>query len=233
MQLKLVKKKKEVEGCFSFYFESNKKIEFFSGQYIYITLPKLNYEDERGTTRHFTISNSPTEEEFIVITTRIREESGYKKTLNELNIGDFVEGRGPLGSFIFNEEDNTKSHVFLAGGIGITPFRSMIKYNIDQKLNLPMYLVYSNSDSDFVFKNELDLWAEKNNNIKIEYVDTSKVGRIDNQKIDNILKKYNLTSKNCLFYAVGPSSFVDAVENVLLELNVSENVIKTEKFTGY
>lgn len=233
MQLKLVKKKKESEGCFSFYFESNEKIEFVSGQYIYITLPKLNYEDERGATRHFTISNSPTEEEFIVITTRIREESGYKKTLNELNIGDLVEGRGPLGNFIFNEKDNTKSHVFLAGGIGITPFRSMIKYCYDKKINTNILLIYSNSTDGFVFKNELDEIQKNYSNLKIEYINTQEQGRVDKNKLELLLNNNGFDKNNSEFRVVGPNSFVDGMEEILEELNINEDNIKTEKFTGY
>ena len=233
MQLKLVKKKKEAEGCFSFYFEPNEKIEFVSGQYIYITLPKLNYEDERGVTRHFTISNSPTEEEFIVVTTRIRDESGYKKTLNELSIGDIVEGRGPLGSFIFKEEDNTKSHVFLAGGIGITPFRSMIKYCYDKRINTNILLIYSNSTNDFVFKNELDEIQKNYDNLKIEYINTQEQGRLDKNKLELLLKNNSFDKNNLEFMIVGPNPFVDGMEEILEEMKINEDNIKTEKFTGY
>ncbi|EKD57627.1 MAG: hypothetical protein ACD_57C00206G0001, partial [uncultured bacterium] len=82
MKLKLVKKKNEAEGTKSFFFESETKVDYSPGQYFFITLPKLNYPDQRGETRHFTLSSSPTEQ-LLRITTRIRPESGYKKTLDE------------------------------------------------------------------------------------------------------------------------------------------------------
>ena len=233
MELKLVKKVNATKDTVSFFFQSNERFEFISGQYIYITLPKLNYEDERGATRHFTISNSPTEKEFIVITTRIREESGYKKTLNELNIGDFVEGRGPLGSFIFNEKDNTKSHVFLAGGIGITPFRSMIKYCYDKRINTNILLIYSNSTNDFVFKSELDEIQKNYGNLKIEYINTQEQGRLDKNKLELLLNNNRFDKNNSEFMIVGPNPFVDGMEEILEVMKINEDNIKTEKFTGY
>ncbi len=234
MKLKLVKKRKEANDCFSFYFESDESIDFVAGQYIYITLPKLNYEDQRGVTRHFTISNSPTEKDYIVITTRIRQESGYKKTLNELNIGDLVEGRGPIGTFVFNEEeDKLKNNVFLAGGIGITPFRSMIKYCFDKQINTNILLIYSNSTNDFIFKNELDEIQKNYSNLKIEYINTQEQGRLDKDKLVLLLNNNNFDKNNSEFKVVGPNSFVDGMEELLAELKVNEDNIKTEKFTGY
>lgn len=235
MQLKLVNKLDEAKGTKTFVFTSDEEIKFEAGQYVYITLPKLNYPDERGETRHFTISNSPTEENEIKITTRIRQESGYKKTLDELPIGSIVEGRGPQGTFVFPDIHESKSLnlVFIAGGIGITPFRSMIKYAIDSKINTPIYLIYSNSDSDFTFRSELDSWQKENNFLKIEYIDTSVVGRIDILKTKYILDQWSLAIDNFTAWVVGPNAFVNAVEEILEDLNILEDNIKSEKFTGY
>lgn len=240
MKLTLVKKTEVATGTTSFSFKTTKTFSFEAGQYIYITLPKLNYPDERGETRHFTISSSPTESEYITVTTRIREESGYKKTLNEMPIGSVVEARGPHGTFILPIHSSQFTvHCFLAGGIGITPFRSMIKYNVDKKLGIPMYLIYSNSDSEFVFKNELDKWQEENKNIKIEFVDTSAIGHIDKLKILKFIANWKLTTKsgslfeNCAFSVIGPNTFVNAMEEILTKLQIPEDNIKSEKFTGY
>lgn len=233
MKLKLIKKIDEARGTKSFFFEKPNDFHFEAGQYIYITLPKLNYPDERGSTRHFTISSSPTEET-IQVTTRIRQESGYKKTLDELPIGSFIESRGPMGSFILDSNNlDSRFSVFLAGGIGITPFRSMIKQNIDTKSNIPMYLIYSNSDSDFIFKNELDTWQKENSFLKNEYINTSLVGRIDVLKLPKLLETWELKIENLVFWTVGPNMFVNAMEEILEKMNIPEDHIKTEKFTGY
>ncbi|KKP47004.1 MAG: Xylene monooxygenase electron transfer component-like protein [Candidatus Woesebacteria bacterium GW2011_GWA1_33_30] len=231
MKLTLVKKIEEAKNTKSFYFKSDEKISWIPGQYIYITLSTLNYPDERGATRHFTISSSPTEGDLIQVTTRIREASGYKKTLDELSVGSVVEARGPMGSFVLtNHYSPITNHLFLAGGIGITPFRSMIKYNIDKGLNIPMYLIYSNSDSDFTFKKELDEWQKENKNIKVTYFNSSVSGHLDAQKLNILISDHFISS---VFWVVGPNIFIDAMEEILEELKISNDQIKTEKFTGY
>lgn len=230
MKLKLVNKKLEARDTYSFFFEPVEKIDFQAGQYIYITLPKLNYPDERGDTRHFTISSSQTEGNLIRLTTRIREESGYKKTLNELKIGDEVEGRGPNQTFILDPKPKILNQVFLAGGIGVTPFRSFIKYNIDKSLRIPMHLIYSNSDSEFVFKQELDEWSKENDFIKIDYHDSSQSGHLSKQLISKYCED---KLQDSIFWVVGPPKFVSAMEEILEELNIPEDNIKSEKFTGY
>lgn len=235
MRLTLVKKTDEAKGTKSFFFKPDQEFTFEAGQYIYITLPVLKYEDPRGDTRHFTISSSPTEVEdnFLRITTRIRQESGYKKTLDELEIGTTVAARGPQGFFALNQKsiDLGSTQIFLAGGIGITPFRSMIKYNLDKGLGMPIHLIYSNSDSDFIFKNELDQWKEGNDKLKIDYFDSSVSGHLDSEKIRSLVSESEL--KENTFWVVGPNAFVNAMEEALEKLEVPEENIKTEKFTGY
>lgn len=231
MRLTLVKKTDEARATKSFYFQMSEEFVYEAGQYIYITLPELKYPDPRGETRHFTISSSPTEGKIIRITTRIREESGYKKTLDELPIGATVEGRGPQGLFVLPTQPIINNHLFLAGGIGITPFRSMIKFSLDTNLNIPINLIYSNSDSDFTFKNDLDLWQNQGNNLKIDYFDSSISGHLDSEKLKSLLAENNL--KQTTFWVVGPNAFVNAMEEALAKLEVPEENIKTEKFTGY
>ena len=230
MKLTLVKKTDEAQDTRSFYFKSETPLTWLPGQYIYITLPKLNYEDQRGDIRHFTISASPTEGDFVRITIRVRQESGYKKTLDELPLGSVVEGKGPQGTFLFDKKGNG-SNIFLAGGIGITPFRSMTKWIIDNNLGVPIHLIHSNSDSEFVFKSDFEKWADENKNIKLSYFDSSVLGHLDSKKLLNLLS--NTDIKTSTFWVVGPNVFVDAMEDILEELKVPEDNIKTEKFTGY
>lgn len=225
MNLTLVKKVDEARATKSFFFKPQVKINWQTGQYIVIKLNNLE--------RQFTIASSPTEGELLQITVRLKEGSKFKKLLDELEIGTEVEASGPFGNFIFTHNSSFINHVFLAGGIGITPFRSMIKYNIDQKVSVPIYLIYSNSDSDFVFKKELDQWQKENEFLKIEYVDTSEAGHINSLKIEKLIKNWKLEIKNCAFSAVGPNMFVNAMEDILEELKIPEGNIKTEKFTGY
>jgi len=228
MKATLVKKTEEAKGTKSFYFETDEEFSYLPGQYFYFTLPKLNFEDKRGETRHFTISLSPTEGKNLRITTRIRDESGFKKTLDSYPLGTAIETEGPTGTFIFDEAE-TGSHVFIAGGIGITPFRSFIKYVIDKGLKTPIHLIYSNSDNDFIFKKELEAWDKENENIKVDFVDSSKVGHLDEKMIKKLVSDVNLPT----FWVVGPPPMVDAVEKILEDMKISGDKIRVEKFTGY
>lgn len=235
MQLKFLEKRLEAKNTYSFIFEPQQQISWHPGQYIYVTLPKLNYEDEKGPTRHFTIANPQTESKNLTLTTRIRQESGYKKTLNEIEVGSIVDGKGPNGFFVFDEEIAGKNpqNIFLVGGIGITPIRAFIKYNIDKNLKSEMYVIYSNSDPEFVFKKDLDKWQGENENINIKYHDSSTGGHIDEKNLRDYLENWNLEALKCTFWIVGPPGFVTAIENILENWNIVEEKIKTEKFTGY
>lgn len=240
MKLKLVEKREEAEGTKSFFFDPERPIDHVAGQYYYITLPKLNYPDDRGATRHFTISSSPTEGPRIRITTRVRQESGFKRTLDELNIGDSVEGEGPNGTFVLDETDKA-SQVFLAGGIGITPFRSIIKYSLDKNLEIPLHLIYSNSTVEQItFRNDLEAWAQAKPDIFKVYMTISKpeeskekwpgiVGRID----AGLITKLTASLGKPTFWVCGPPPMVDAIEQTLSQIKIPSDKIRIEKFTGY
>lgn len=230
MKVTLVNKVTEALSTESFFWQAEAKINFLPGQYFYYTLPKLNYPDDRGDTRHFTISSSPTEEG-LRLTTRIREKSGYKKTLHELPVGSVIEGKGPEGTFIFNASE-PGPHVFIAGGIGITPFRSFTKYAVDKNLNVPLHLIYSNSGTDVVFKKEFDEWSG-GNKIKVEYFDSQASGHLNGEVITKYLAAWGLESSKVTFWTAGPTVFVSAVEDILGRLKISEDKIRSDKFNGY
>lgn len=241
MKLKLLKKQDEAKGTVSFFWEPEKAVSYLPGQFFYFTLPALKYPDPKGATRHFTLSSSPTEEGYIRLTTRIREESGYKKTLNELSIGSGIEGEGPNGTFIFDEGENGP-HIFFAGGIGITPFRSMVKYALDKNVNVSIHLIYSNSiPEEIAFRREIEGWQVGHPNIKVDMTvskpEESKegwsglTGRIDENLIGKLLP--NIGSLNSIFWVSGPPAMVDAIEDLLGKLGVTSNKLRSEKFTGY
>jgi ferredoxin-NADP reductase len=219
MLLKLVKKINEAKDTKSFFFTPSEIFTWQAGQYLYLTLDRI--------TKQFTIASSPTEK-LIQITTRIRKESKFKQKLNNLKIGNEIEARGPSGTFVLVK--NNLKNIFLTGGIGITPFRSMIKNIIDNRINTDIHLIYSNSDSDFVFKNEIDQWQKENGNLKIEYHNSSISGHLDAQKLNNLISVHFISS---VFWVVGPPAFVNAMEDALDELKIPLENIRTEKFIGY
>jgi ferredoxin-NADP reductase len=243
MKLTLVEIKDEAKGTKSFYWKPEKPITYVAGQYFYFTLPKLKYPDPRGATRHFTLSSSPTEGETIRLTTRIREESGYKKTLNELAVNRVIEGEGPEGTFILDENEKGP-FVFLAGGIGITPFRSMLKFATDKKLPIPIHLIYSNSiPEEIAFKDELESLSRQNPNFKLSMTVSKPeqsgqpwsglTGRIDEMLIKKLFGNWKLEIGNSTFLVAGPPPMVDAIEQMLGKLGLPAGRLRSEKFTGY
>ncbi|HEX6977510.1 MAG TPA: FAD-dependent oxidoreductase [Patescibacteria group bacterium] len=241
MDFKLIEKREEAKGTKSFFFGPESKIDWLPGQYFYITLPKLNHEDPKGNIRHFTNAASPTEGNVMRITTRVRPESGFKQTLDELQIGTVVEGRGPNGIFTM-DENTTGNHIFLAGGIGITAARSIAKFVFDKNIGINLTIVYSNSiPEEITFKDELEGWAKEHNNFKL-YMTISKpdeskekwegkVGRIDQKLLTELFSKEDM--KKSTFWVCGPSAMVTGMEDMLSKMRVPLDSIRTEKFTGY
>src|SRR3989304_2712659 len=239
MKLKLARKLDEAKGTKSFFGEPEKPVSYIAGQYFYFTIPQLKYPDPRGNTRHFTLSSSPTEGNLLRNTTRIRDESGYKRTLDELEIGVLIDGEGPNGTFILDEKE-TGPHVFLAGGIGITPFRSMVKYAADKNLGTKIHLIYSNSiPEEIAFKEELLNLSKSWPNLKLDMTITKPeetkepwqglTGRVDEALITKLVPDFLQKT----FWVCGPPPMVDAMEGALGKLGLSSGKVRSEKFTGY
>ena len=220
---KLIRKEQLTGDTWAFHFEKATEFDYLPGQYVKIIL-NHNNPDERGISRFFTMSSSPTEED-ILITTRILH-SSFKKAFYGLSVGSEVQMRGPHGAFILDEQD-TRGKVYLAGGIGITPARSMLVYSRDKNLSIPMTLIVSFSQrSEIIFYDELN--SLSNEVRKIDYIVTSEEGRIDEEKI-----RKNAQDPNSLFYISGPAGFVEAMEKLVKSLGILEENIKAEDFPGY
>src|SRR3954447_7639497 len=126
-----IKEKRDVaEGTVLAIFDlGGEEVDYRPGQYFWVELPNRGYDDEKGLRRHISIVTSPTEPGVLGLATRIRD-TAFKKTLAELQEGDEVEVEEPKGSFLL-PEDTGRRYVFVAGGIGITVFRSMLRYIAD------------------------------------------------------------------------------------------------------
>jgi ferredoxin-NADP reductase/nitrite reductase/ring-hydroxylating ferredoxin subunit len=228
-------------------------LDYTAGQFAFFDIGEV-YNDPKGPIRHFTISSSPTEN-FIMFTTRIRD-SPYKKRLVTLERGTKVKVKGPEGQFVLHQ-DYSNPAIFLSGGIGVTPFRSMIKYATDMQLPLKIIMFDSNKNrNNILFKKEFDEWASLNKNLKIIYTISEKdqndeqsllsssplstatedwkgeYGRINKAMI----LKYADTSilNNSIFYICGPPSMLKAMQSLLQEdLEIPKERIKVEEFVGY
>lgn len=223
MKLKVIDKKLEIKSYFSLILEKPTGFSFYPGQYLDIELP---IQGKVTSDRIFTISSSSTES-FLMITSKTGI-SNFKESMEGLKAGDTISVSHPTGTFTLDESSPA---VFIAGGIGITPFRSMIKYVLDNKLHTPMTLIYSNSDNKFPFKKELDSWLLNLPNLTIHYVITSKEGRLNR---NDFLKLYPKPfTLNPIFYLAGPPNMVNRFEEMLLGLRVDEVNIRYDRFDGY
>lgn len=210
-------------------FNSN-KFDYKPGQYM---IMELNVEDpENGNARPLSIASSPTED-FLLFSTKISQ-TPFKQKYNSLKVGDKAKVKGPMG--IFTLKEDAKEVVLLGGGIGITPFRDMVKYATDEELPIKLTLLYSNkTSSDIVYKNEWGVFGKKNSNLKVIHTITDdaawqgRKGRID----EAMISKFCNDITNALFYICGPPGMVEGLSNLLKTMNVPQQNIKIEKFAGY
>lgn len=232
ISLPFIKKEKIAQDTFLFYFDrSNSEFNFLPGQYIRIIFPSLSRYDSR----FFTISSSPLEKEYLIIATKIGT-SEFKQSLFSLQPGTDVSFFGPNGG-IFLDEKETSERVFLAGGLGIVPFYSMITYAAEKKLTIPMTLFVSFSYvEDMMYFDALQTIAEKFPNINIIYTITKpndswegETGRIS----EKLLRKYISDITNPVYSIVGFPEMVTDTEELLENMGVNINKIKIEPFTGY
>jgi glycine betaine catabolism B len=219
--------------------------DYTAGQFAFFDIGGV-YNDPKGPIKHFTISSSPTEN-FIMFSTRIRD-SPYKNRLLTLEEGAKVKVRGPEGQFVLHQ-DYSKPAVFLSGGIGVTPFRTMIKYATDKQLPVKIVMFDSNRNlSNILFKTEFDDWAGINKNLKIIYtisevdrheqtLPSSNDWKGEHGRINKaMILKYVDTNvlNNSIFYICGPPSMLKAMQALLQEdLDIPKDRIKVEEFTGY
>lgn len=235
MEAKIKQKQKIAEGTLEVSFEVlGEQPEFKPGQYFFVTLPKLHYPDTRGNKRHFSIVNSPNQKGVLTMATRLRD-SGFKKTLGELALGEQVEV-GPISGSFTLPEDTTRPLVFIAGGIGITPFISMLRYITEENLPYQVSLIYSNRDSSSTaFLKELESLAIKNPNIKLVLTMTQDEGwNGEKRRIDsNFIKDYTQNLNNPEFFVVGPPPMVESVKEALDLAGIGAENIKSENFSGY
>lgn len=222
--LKFIKKEKVAKDVYSFCFDRKSiKLDFLAGQYAHIYLP-ISDEKGRGNSRMFTIASSPLEKDYIFIATK-KGKSIFKKNLFELIPQVSVKFYGPSGGLVL-DEIKKPSYVFLAVGIGITPFLSMIKYANKKNLNIPITLLVSFSKKeDFCFYDELVNISKSNSSIRIIYTLT---------RITSILvKKYVKNINRPLYYIAGSPKSVLDLEEIVSEMGVSSNRIFIEDFEGY
>lgn len=224
-KLTLEHRHQETQDTVSFRFRSAEIGTWKPGQYLHYTL-EHRHSDTRGSERYFTIASAPFEG-FIQLTTRFVEKdcSTFKKALRDMVVGDSIEADGLEGDFVV--EDPRRALVFIAGGIGITPYRAMLLGLDHAGAAINADLLYANRDEDFPFKDELESLAGKHPGLRIHYFAGPR--RLDEQAIKAAVGDLGRP----LFYVSGPELMVEAFDKLLKGMSVSEPRIKTDYFPGY
>ncbi|HEV8601381.1 MAG TPA: RnfABCDGE type electron transport complex subunit D, partial [Patescibacteria group bacterium] len=233
--LKLTKTENAAPNTVSFWFEPLKKMNFTAGQFLEWTVAHRK-PDLRGFRRWFTIAASPSEN-MLMLTTKFSEKSSsFKQALKDIKPGDEITATGPDGEFVLPKATQEKL-VFIAGGIGITPFRSMVKYLLDTNQSQPIVLMYSNrTAADIAFR---PVWeeAQKKFGLKAVYTITDevpkdwqgRVGFIDPKMIKEEVPDWQERT----FYVSGPEPMVQAFVKMLAGMGIADKKIRRDYFPGY
>lgn len=234
--LKLKEKIQLSQNIYDFVFVLDQKISYISGQYMEWTLGYKD-PDSRGNRRYFTLSSSPTEDNLRIGVRYNNASSSYKRELFRLAPGDEIVAASLAGDFVLPENQN-KKFVFIAGGIGVTPFRSIVKNMIDKMEKKDIVLFYSVKSRDEAVY--MDVFLEGQSlglRVIVTLTDTQNIpgdwqekrGNVTDEMIRNEVPDY----RERMFYISGPHGLVTDFEKTLSKMGLGKSQIKTDYFSGY
>jgi ferredoxin-NADP reductase len=234
---KLKERKEVAEGTMAFRFEKPSGWAFKAGQYLDLTLLDPSETDAEGNVRSFSIVSAP-HEDTLMVATRMRD-TAFKRVLRTMPLGTAVKIEGPSGDLIL-QNDFTRTAAFLAGGIGITPFRSIVHWAAKDKLSNRIVLFYSNRrPEDAPFLAELQSLERDNPKYKLIASMTEmeksrqpwngETGPINQEMLGRHLK--GATSP--IYYIAGPPAMVKGLHEMLSKAGIIDDDIRAEEFGGY
>lgn len=212
--------KKETEEYQSVFFTKPQDFSYKPGGVF-----DLYFPDKPSDKRIFSFASSPTEKEIMI--GYKRGESEFKKRLQSIQVGEQMEIRY-IGSALAPLE---KKNLFIAGGIGITTFRSMIKYMFDTNTFRDCTLFFINQNGFFPYFKEFENWKLENENLSLRYIQTARHGRLSAEKL--LLFVEEIKSRQRVAYISGPPSMVDHTMHLLESLDVDRDLVQTDSFDGY
>ena len=220
--MRLVEKHLPVASIDEFVFVPDRPVAFKPGQYLEWTLPH-SPSDARGNRRYFTIASSPTEKRIRLGIKFYEPASSFKRALGSLKINDTISAAGVAGDFTL-PRNTAKKLAFIAGGIGVTPFRSHVQYVVDREEQRDIVLLYASKPDEIVYRDLFDRAAQAIG-MRTVYIP----GMIDTALIKKEIPDY----KERTFYLSGPPGMVDAHKKALRRMGVWRFNIKTDYFPGF
>jgi len=235
--MKLKERKEVANGTMAFLLEKPEGFDFKPGQAMEVKLENPPETDAEGNSRAFSIASAPYEP-YVMFATRMRD-TAMKNSLKRIPLGTELQVDGPWGDLKLHTRA-TRPGVFLAGGIGITPFRSIVLDAEKNKLPHRLWLFYSNHrPEDAPFLQELERAEKKNPNFKMVATMTDmekssrpwrgKTGFMDQKMLTEAIGDLNAP----IYYIAGPGAMLNAMKKMLLDAGVNEDDIRAEEFAGY
>ena len=236
-KVKLKSRREVASGTMAFHFEKPEGFTFQPGQCGDFTLSNPPQTDAEGNTRSFSLACAPYEDN-LFITTRMRN-TAFKRSLKLIELGTELDLEAPWGELTLHD-DRSIPAVFLTGGIGITPVRSIVLQATHDKLAHPIFVFYSNrTPSDAAFLDELSA-AEKTN---ADFTFVATMTEVESSPsqwsgetgyiTEAMLKKHLPDLSLPIYYLTGPPEMVAAMQKLLKKAGVQEDNIRTEEFSGY
>jgi len=236
-ETKLKRRQEIADGTMAFYFEKPVGFEYKAGQFADYTLVNPSETDTEGNIRGFSLASAPYEDD-LMSATRMRD-TAFKRVLKTMEIGTGLMLDAPYGSFTLHNNAKVPA-VFLTGGIGVTPVRSIILQASRDKLPHKIFLFYSNRrPEDAAFLGDLMSAQETNPNFTFiatmtEMEKSSQDWDAETGYITNdMLTKYIPDLAAPIYYVCGPAAMVAAMRKILNEAGVDDDNIRTEEFAGY
>ena len=234
---RLLNKEEVAESTMAFRFEKPESMTYVAGQYLHWDIVDPPETDDQGTMRAFTLASAPYEST-IMATTRIRD-SAYKRDLMAMEIGDEVELDEPQGELVLHD-DAERAAVFVTGGIGITPVRSMVLQSLHDNSGHPLHIFFSNkTPQDAAFLDELASVAGSSDRVTfvptmtaVEDTDTQwsgERGHIDAEMLDRYVPDLDAAT----YYVSGPADMIESMQDMLRSAGVKDQDIRSEEFPGY
>jgi ferredoxin-NADP reductase len=235
--MKLTSHQEVAEQTMAFRFEKPTSFAFTPGQFIELTLLNPPESDADGDSRVFSIASAP-HEDFIMVATRLRD-TAFKRVLSRLPLGTEVKVDGPFGDLRLHN-DKSRAAVLLAGGIGITPFRSILLNAAKEERPQRIFLLYGNRrPEDAAFLDELQNLEKQYPNYRLiacmnEMEHSHRVWQGETGVIDaQMLAKHLTGVASPIYYLTGPPTMVQAIHAMLNNSGVDDDDICIEEFAGY